>query len=384
MRSCFVIMPFGEKKDPGGKKIDFDKIYNYLIKPSVEQVKDLSCIRCDEIEEPGIIHKKMLEHIYRADVAVVDITTLNPNVFYELGVRHALADQVTVIIKRKGTNIPFNINALNSIEYDPNDLESIEKTKKKIVSFIQNGLQTRKVDSPVHESLPIRIAAEVMPLPKTRRYTAKLPVSGKEIGLITGELQKIKGVDVWVSSENTNMQMARFHERSVSGTIRYYGAKRNRAGQVTDDILAKELLAIVGENVVVPAANVIATSAGQLAASNGVKRIFHAAAVYGQIGIGFTPINNVAACIDNALALADSEEEKGANLRSILFPLMGTGQGGGKLQETVNSLVTAAIAYLENKPDSVIQQVYFMCLIEKDLEACQWAFDHAGLVLAEA
>jgi len=153
---------------------------------------------------------------------------------------------------------------------------------------------------------------------------------------------------------------------------------------VTDDILAKELLAIVGENVVVPAANVIATSAGQLAASNGVKRIFHAAAVYGQIGIGFTPINNVAACIDNALALADSEEEKGANLRSILFPLMGTGQGGGKLQETVNSLVTAAIAYLENKPDSVIQQVYFMCLIEKDLEACQWAFDHAGLVLAEA
>ena len=377
-------MPFGEKKDPGGKKIDFDKIYNYLIKPSVEQVKDLSCIRCDEIEEPGIIHKKMLEHIYRADVAVVDITTLNPNVFYELGVRHALADQVTVIIKRKGTNIPFNINALNSIEYDPNDIESIEKTKKKIVSFIQNGLQTRKVDSPVHESLPIRIAAEVTPLPKTRRYTAKLPVSGKEIGLITGELQKIKGVDVWVSSENTNMQMARFHERSVSGTIRYYGAKRNRAGQVTDDILAKELLAIVGENVVVPAANVIATSAGQLAASNGVKRIFHAAAVYGQIGIGFTPINNVAACIDNALALADSEEEKGANLRSILFPLMGTGQGGGKLQETVNSLVTAAIAYLENKPDSVIQQVYFMCLIEKDLEACQWAFDHAGLVLAEA
>ena len=377
-------MPFGEKKDPGGKKIDFDKIYNYLIKPSVEQVKDLSCIRCDEIEEPGIIHKKMLEHIYRADVAVVDITTLNPNVFYELGVRHALADQVTVIIKRKGTNIPFNINALNSIEYDPNDLESIEKTKKKIVSFIQNGLQTRKVDSPVHESLPIRIAAEVTPLPKTRRYTAKLPVSGKEIGLITGELQKIKGVDVWVSSENTNMQMARFHERSVSGTIRYYGAKRNRAGQVTDDILAKELLAIVGENVVVPAANVIATSAGQLAASNGVKRIFHAAAVYGQIGIGFTPINNVAACIDNALALADSEEEKGANLRSILFPLMGTGQGGGKLQETVNSLVTAAIAYLENKPDSVIQQVYFMCLIEKDLEACQWAFEQAGLVLAEA
>lgn len=385
MRSCFVIMPFGQRTDPDGKEIDFDKIYNYLIKPSVEQVKDLSCIRCDKIDEPGVIHKKMLEHIYRSDVAVVDITTLNPNVFYELGVRHSLVGHVTVIIKRKGTNIPFNINGLNSIEYDPCDLQSVDETKKKIVRFIQNGLKTRKVDSLVHESLPIQIAAEVTPLQHAKRYTTKLPVSGKEIGLITGELHKIKGVDVWVSSENTNMQMARFYERSVSGTIRYYGAKRNKAGQVTDDIVAKELAAaIVGENVVVPAATVIATSAGQLAASNGVKRIFHAAAVNGQIGIGFTPIKNVAACIDNALMLADSDEEKGANLRSILFPLMGTGQGGGKLQETVNSLVAAAIAYLENKPDSVIQQAYFMCLIEKDLEACQWAFEQAGLVLAEA
>jgi len=215
----------------------------------------------------------MLEHIYRSDVAVVDITTLNPNVFYELGVRHSLVGHVTVIIKRKGTNIPFNINGLNSIEYDPCDLQSVDETKKKIVRFIQNGLKTRKVDSLVHESLPIQIAAEVTPLQHAKRYTTKLPVSGKEIGLITGELHKIKGVDVWVSSENTNMQMARFYERSVSGTIRYYGAKRNKAGQVTDDIVAKELAAaIVGENVVVPAATVIATSAGQLAASNGVKR----------------------------------------------------------------------------------------------------------------
>jgi hypothetical protein len=79
----------------------------------------MKCVRCDEIEESGVVHKLMLEKIYQADAAVVDITTLNPNVFYELGVRHSLADCVTVIIKREGTNIPFNIRPMKAIEYNP-------------------------------------------------------------------------------------------------------------------------------------------------------------------------------------------------------------------------------------------------------------------------
>lgn len=382
MTSCFVIMPFGQKKDPGGKDINFDTVYTHLIKEGVEQIKGLSCTRCDEIEEPGVVHKKMLEQIYQADVAVVDITTLNPNVFYELGVRHALADHVTVIIKRKGTQIPFNVRGLNIIEYDPTDLGSVAEAKKKIVTFIQNGLKTRKVDSLVHDSLPIRIAEESVPLQGTRKYKASLGATGKKIGIITGDVTGVEGVDVWVSSENTNMQMARFYERSISGTIRYHGAKRNPAGQVTDDILQKELTGIAGDGV--PAAAVIATSAGELADSNRVKRIFHAAAVHGHIGRGFMPIQNIDDCITNALKLADSAKERKFKLRSILFPLLGTGQGGGKVRETVKSLVAAAKSYLEGKTGSVIEEVYFLCRTEKDLEECQWAFDQAGLVLADA
>jgi O-acetyl-ADP-ribose deacetylase (regulator of RNase III) len=236
----------------------------------------------------------------------------------------------------------------------------------------------------VHDSLPIRIAEEIVPLKDTKRYKASLGASGKQIGIVTGDLMGIEDVDVWVSSENTNMQMARFYERSVSGAIRYFGAKRDQAGQVIDDTLAKALAAIVGNHTNVPPATVIATSAGELTESNNVKRIFHAAAVQGQIGQGFVPIKNVDACIKNALKLADSKQEKDANLRSILFPLLGTGQGGGKLQETVNSLVAAAKSYLEGKPGSVIEEAYFLCLIEKDLEECRWAFEQAGLVLVEA
>ena len=132
-KECFVIMPFGDKKDAEGKVINFDEIYTYLIKNTVEALDDppMTCIRCDEIAESGWIHGKMFQHVYEAAVAVVDITSLNPNVFYELGVRHALADSVTVLIRRKGTEIPFNIQGLNVIEYDPASLASVEQAKKK-------------------------------------------------------------------------------------------------------------------------------------------------------------------------------------------------------------------------------------------------------------
>jgi hypothetical protein len=95
--SRFVIMPFGEKTDDDGT-VDFDKIYDHLIKEAIESL-DIECVRCDRIDEAGWIHRKMFEHVYTADVAVVDITQLNANVFYELGVRHALADRTTVLIK---------------------------------------------------------------------------------------------------------------------------------------------------------------------------------------------------------------------------------------------------------------------------------------------
>jgi hypothetical protein len=61
-RTCFVIMPFGEKKDLDGKDIDFDDIYRFFFKKAIEDL-GIECIRCDEIEEAGSIHEKMFEHI---------------------------------------------------------------------------------------------------------------------------------------------------------------------------------------------------------------------------------------------------------------------------------------------------------------------------------
>ena len=131
-RTCFVVMPFGEKKDLDGQDIDFNDIYEYFFKKTVEVLNkieklEIECTRCDEIDESGSIHEKMFEHIYLSDIVVVDITTSNANVYYELGIRHALAKNVTVLIRRKATTpYPFNIQGLQVVEYDPSQFRSIE------------------------------------------------------------------------------------------------------------------------------------------------------------------------------------------------------------------------------------------------------------------
>ena len=82
-------MPFGKKPDNGGLLIDFDSVYYDLIFPAIEEA-GLKPIRADEEKVGGIIHKPMFERLILCEYAVVDLTTANPNVFYELGVRHAV------------------------------------------------------------------------------------------------------------------------------------------------------------------------------------------------------------------------------------------------------------------------------------------------------
>lgn len=373
-KTCFVIMPFGEKKDLDGKPINFDKIYKDFIKDAVIEL-GIECIRCDEIAETGWIHSKMFKHIFDADVAVVDITSLNPNVFYELGIRHALNKHVTVLIRKAGTPTPFNIQGFQILEYNPESAESITNGKTKICEFIKNGLASREVDSPVYEVLDnLTVEAKPKRLSKKETYMYHLVnVPGKQIGMITGDIQNIKEIDVWVNSENTNMQMARHFERSISATIRYLGAKKNIAGRIENDLIADELRALVGMCGVDPG-YVIPTGSGELQKTNNVKKVFHAAAVIGQPGRGYKPITDINECIRNSLELVDSADMANEEICSILFPLMGTGTTQLSALGIANLLIDTAVCYLEENPDSKVEKVYFLAYNEQDLELCKHIF----------
>jgi hypothetical protein len=150
---CFVIRGFGEKKDSGGKLIDFDKVDNELIRPAMEEcglVGGTTAI----VQGAGPIHQDMFQLILRAAVVICDITVHNPNVFYELGVRHALRKKYTVLIKGTPSDdrAPFDIAGLRYMEYSWADPA---KDVQKLVDVINATLALdRETDSPIFLMMP--------------------------------------------------------------------------------------------------------------------------------------------------------------------------------------------------------------------------------------
>jgi hypothetical protein len=152
---CFVLMPFGKKPNASGKQVDFDAVYQELIKPAIEEA-GLEPLRADEEMTGGIIHKPMFERLVLCEYAVADLTTANANVFYELGLRHAVRPWSTVLLFAEGgSQLPFDVAPLRALPYrlsgdgkpaDP------EQTKPAIVARLKDA-QEAKVDSPIFQLL---------------------------------------------------------------------------------------------------------------------------------------------------------------------------------------------------------------------------------------
>ena len=375
-RSCFVVMPYGQRKEVTGTIVDFDCIYEQVLRPAVEAA-GLRCDRCDKLDGSGNIHDKMYRLIWTADVALVDISLLNANVFYELGIRHALRTSITVLIRRKGTEVPFNINSLNVIEYDETDAASVTELQRRIKGNIQTGYEQGHVDNDVSKVLGLKITEPARPLSERKVFGYTMTdLPARTLSIITGDLRDIHGIDIWVNSENTNMQMARYYEPFVSSLIRYEGAKKSRLGHVEVDTINKELQKLMGRRNTVDPGTALATSAGELQSKNGVKVVFHVAAVAGGIGTGYRVIESVEQCVTNALKLADSSEFAQTGLRSILFPLLGISTPLRSERDTVASLFEAARSYLKNYASrSKIEQIYFLAWTKSELDLCRAILD---------
>lgn len=119
--TCFIDMPFGKKPDlKAGVTIDFDQVYEQGIRPAVEAA-GLQCIRGDREETGGLIHTAMFARLLMAEFVVADMTSANPNVFYELGVRHAAKPYSTIAIFATLGAPPFDVNGVRAIPYELTD-----------------------------------------------------------------------------------------------------------------------------------------------------------------------------------------------------------------------------------------------------------------------
>lgn len=171
--NIFVAMPFGTKKANNKRYfIDFDAIYNKAIKPAADELR-IPIIRADEENDSGIIHTLMIERLVCTDIVIVDITNENPNVYYELGIRHCARPCTTILIYDKSTRPPFDIQPLRAIPYE---LEkgvisdsSAEALKNNLVNRIKGVINSEyKCDS-----LPFALIDD---FPKTELDETKLQI----------------------------------------------------------------------------------------------------------------------------------------------------------------------------------------------------------------
>lgn len=106
-KTCFVIMPFSATNQPSMRKEDWDEVFEHTFKPVVEAA-GYACTRSDP--RPGNFVKDIIQSLYSAEIVLADLTGRKPNVFYELGIRHALR-RGTIIVAQSVDDIPSDLRS---------------------------------------------------------------------------------------------------------------------------------------------------------------------------------------------------------------------------------------------------------------------------------
>ena len=138
MKKCFVISPIGEE----GSEIrtQADEALQYVIKPACDN-KGFDIIRSDMISDNGMITQSIIENILQADLAIADLTNRNPNVFYELAIRHSYGLPVIQITRDDMSNIPFDVHNVRTIQYSlsAKGADKASEEIEKVIDYIEQG-----------------------------------------------------------------------------------------------------------------------------------------------------------------------------------------------------------------------------------------------------
>lgn len=152
-KSCFVICPIGAEGSPTRRRSD--QIWKHVIAPITETCGYTSQ-RADTLNKPGIITSQIIEALMNSELVVADLTAHNPNVLYELGIRHAFRKPVIQLID-VNEDLIFDVKLIRTIKIDHNDLDSVANCKEELRQHIlEIEKSPDEIDSPVTAAVNIR------------------------------------------------------------------------------------------------------------------------------------------------------------------------------------------------------------------------------------
>ncbi len=157
-KTCFIVMGFGKKTDyETGRTLDLNETYSEIIKPAVENA-GFRCIRADEISHSGLIDVPMYKMLLNAELVIADISTGNINAVYELGIRHALKRNRTIIMKELGSKFSFDLDHTATFQYkhlgEEIGAKEARRAQAELSTLIKSIFEIDEADSPLYSFLP--------------------------------------------------------------------------------------------------------------------------------------------------------------------------------------------------------------------------------------
>lgn len=188
MTRAFIVRPFGTQED-----INFDQVQLALIDPALA-ANDIQGGTTGLFMQAGNIRADMFQQLLVADIVIADVSIHNANVFYELGIRHALQPNRTFMLRAKSKKdpkdrgrtdeIPFDLKTDRFLEYNS---AKPEDTLEALKSALKQTLASSDPDSPVFRMLPDLEAQDrsrFLPVPETFRDDVELAFKAKRLGVL--------------------------------------------------------------------------------------------------------------------------------------------------------------------------------------------------------